>query len=30
MDNEKQCNGAPFTIEKISSRAKIELGPLDQ
>ena len=24
------CNGAPFTVEKISHRAGIELGPLDQ
>ena len=24
------CTGAPFTVEKISPRAGIELGPLDQ
>ena len=24
------CNGTPFTVEKISPRAGIELGPLDQ
>ena len=24
------CNGAPFTVEKISSRTEIELGSLDQ
>ena len=24
------CNGAPFSVEKISPRAGIELGPLDQ
>ena len=24
------CNGAPFMVEKISPRAGIELGPLDQ
>ena len=24
------CNGTPFTVEKISSRAGIKLGPLDQ
>ena len=24
------CNGALFTVEKISPRAGIELGPLDQ
>ena len=24
------CNGTPFTFEKISPRAGIELGPLDQ
>ena len=26
----KVCNGTPFTVEKISSGAGIELGPLDQ
>ena len=25
----ESCNGAPFTVEKISPRAGIELGPLD-
>ena len=25
-----KCNGAPFTADKISLRAGIELGPLDQ
>ena len=24
------CNGTPFTIEKITPRVRIELGPLDQ
>ena len=24
------CNGAPFTVQKISPRAGLELGPLDQ
>ena len=24
------CNGAPFTVEKISHREGIELGPKDQ
>ena len=24
------CNGIPFTVEKISHRVRIELGPLDQ
>ena len=24
------CNGTPFTVEKISPRVGIELGPLDQ
>ena len=24
------CNGPPFTVEKISPRLRIELGPLDQ
>ena len=24
------CNGAPFTVEKISPRTEIELGSLDQ
>ena len=24
------CNGTPFTVEKISPRAGIELGPLEQ
>ena len=24
------CNGTPFTVEKISPRVRIELGPLDQ
>ena len=30
VDNERLCNGAPFTVEKISPRAGIEPGPLDQ
>ena len=31
FDNENAvCNGTPFTVEKISPRAGIELGPLDQ
>ena len=31
VDNERPCaNGAPFAVEKISARAWIELGPLDQ
>ena len=30
-DNERVvCNGTPFTVEKISSRVRIELSPLDQ
>ena len=30
-DNERLCaNGTPFTVEKISPRVRIELGPLDQ
>ena len=29
-DNERLCNGTPFTTEKISPPARIELGPLDQ
>ena len=24
------CQGTPFTVEKISPRVRIELGPLDQ
>ena len=24
------CNGTPFTVEKISPRVRIELGPLDR
>ena len=24
------CNGTPFTLEKIPSRVRIELGPLNQ
>ena len=24
------CNGTPFTVEKISPRVRVELGPLDQ
>ena len=27
---EAVCNGTPFTVEKISPREGIELGPLDQ
>ena len=31
VDNKKAvCNGTPFTVEKISPRAGIELGLLDQ
>ena len=30
VDNERLCNGTPFTVEKISPRAGIELSPLDQ
>ena len=26
----KMCNGAPFTVEKISPQVGIELGPLEQ
>ena len=31
-DNERLCalDGTPFTVEKISPRVRIELGPLDQ
>ena len=29
VDNKKLCNGIPFTVESISPRAGIELGPLD-
>ena len=28
-DNERLFNGTPFTVEKISSLVRIELGPLD-
>ena len=30
VDNERLWNGTPFTVEKISPLAGIELGPLDQ
>ena len=29
-DNERLFNRTPFTVEKISPRLRIELGPLDQ
>ena len=30
-DNERLlCNGTSFTVEKISPRVRVELGPLDQ
>ena len=30
VDNERLCNGAPFTVEKIPPRVGIDRGPLDQ
>ena len=30
VDSERLCNGAPFTVEKLSPRAGIELGSLGQ
>ena len=30
IENERLCGGTPFTIEKISHRAGIDFGPLDQ
>ena len=30
VDNERLCNGAQFTVQKILPRMQIELGPLDQ
>ena len=29
-DNERLCNGTPFTIEKVSPGVRIELSPQDQ
>ena len=30
LDDNERLYGTPFTVEKISPRARIELGPLDQ